>query len=116
MGPNYAVWWDDGDGLPTPLALPVVDAITGELATLRVDAWKVACGDYWDLNTGQSSDWGCTHQVVLAVSEENDHLTSGREYRSPGSSPLVVDGRKWHEPEAGLVQATYAFEIVYTAP
>ena len=106
-----------GGGGPTPLSLPVIDEEGGSATTLSVDSWKKACGDLWELNTGQAADWGCSHSVLLQVSElGNEHLESGHVYRSPGSSPLVVRAVRWHQPGAGTILATFAFEVVYTAP
>ena len=117
IGPTTRVWWDDGDDLPTPLTVPVVDVLTGEPASLRLDAQKEACGSRWDLNSGQAADWGCSHHVVLRVAAEgNEDLMAGHTYRSPGSHPVVIEGRRWHDPNAKQLIGTFAFEIQYTVP
>ena len=114
MGPNWSLWW--GGSGPTPLSVPVVDEQSGAVTSLSVDSWKKACGDLWDLNSGQASDWGCSHSVLLRLSATgNEHLEPGHSYRSPGSSPLVIRGIRWHQPGAGTVLGTFAFELSYTA-
>jgi hypothetical protein len=113
MGPAGSLWW--GGDEPTVLRVPVVDEDSGAVVTLMLDSWKEACGSRWELNSGQTSDWGCDHAVVLRVAEEgNDALEVGRTYRSPGSSPLVVTAYRWHQPGAGQVLQTLAFEFVYS--
>ncbi len=117
IGPTNAVWWDDGVPGGTLLYVPMVDDDTGEALTVTLEAFKVACDDYWDLNTGQASDWGCTHVPYLSVAAEgNEALESGHTYRSPGSTPLVLHGMRWHEPAAWTLQRTFAFALTYTAP
>jgi hypothetical protein len=113
MGPSTSLWWG-GDG-PTVLRVPVADEDSGEVVTLVLDSWKEACGSRWELNSGQASDWGCDHAVVLRVAEAgNEALLDGHNYRSPGSSPLVVRAHRWHQPGAGEVLQTLAFELVYS--
>jgi len=113
MGPANSLWWG-GEG-PTVLRVPAVDDDSGEVVTLVLDSWKEACGSRWELNTGQVSDWGCDHAVVLRVAQEgNDGLSVGHTYRSPGSSPLVVSAYRWHEPGAGELLQTLALELAYS--
>lgn len=115
MGPTEREWW--GDSGPTVLRVPVLNEDTGAVETLVLDSWKEACGDRWELNTGQGAEWACSHAVVLRVAAGgNEFLESGQSYRSPGSSPLVVTAHRWHQPNARLLLQTFAFEISYTAP
>jgi len=114
MGPTDRVWWDGDDIQLTP---PVVDQTTGEVTNIVLDAYKVACGDWWDFNTGQSADWDCDNYAVLYVSEkDNDHLTSGHTYTSPGSSPLIIEARRWHAPDAEELLETFALQVTYEVP
>jgi len=115
MGPADRIWW--GGSGPTILRVPVIDEATGEVAILVLNSWKEACGDRWDLNSGQVADWGCAHSIVLQVADSgNEALVSGHSYRSPGSSPLVTTAHRWHQPNARLLLDTFAFEFTYTAP
>ncbi len=117
MGPTTRVWWDDGVPGGTILSTTVVDTATGAVTTLYLEAWKRACGTDWDLNTGQSAGWGCTHQAYLEPAEgRNTHLESGHSYQSPGSRPLVLEARRWHDPGGQTLLATYALQLAYRHP
>jgi hypothetical protein len=116
MGPTGRAWWD-GSADPVQLTPPVVDQTTGTLTTLLLDAYKVACSDWWDFNTGQSATWTCENYAVLSVAASgNEHLVSGHTYTSPGSSPLVIEARRWHAPDAWEILDTFALQVEYTAP
>jgi len=114
IGPTERVWW--GGSGPTVLTVPVRDVDTDEPTTMRVDSWKLACGDRWDLNAGQSADWGCDHQVVMAMAETgNEHLVAGHSYQTTASDPVIIEGRRWHAPDAEALIHTFAFHLSYTA-
>jgi hypothetical protein len=116
MGPTWGDWWYASEWSHT-LWPTVVDLDTGDVTTLTVEAFKVACGDWWGFNTGQSADWNCDNQAVLYVSlEDNDHLVSGHTYESPGSSPLIIQARRWHAPGADTILAEFPLQVRYTAP
>ncbi|MGB0592363.1 MAG: M66 family metalloprotease [Myxococcota bacterium] len=115
IGPSTSKWWGDDTG--NLVTVPVQDAETGVMTTLSLRAHKVACGSWWEINTGQSADWGCSHAVNLALEPgANDALISGHTYQSPGSHPVVIKGIRWHEPNAGQVLKTLALSIRHTAP
>ena len=116
MGPTWGDWWNASESSHTLWPL-VVDQTTGEVTTLTLDAYKVACGDWWGFNTGQSSYWNCDNRSALYISAAgNDHLVSGHTYVSPGSSPLIVQARRWHAPGAGSILAEFPLRVHYTAP
>lgn len=116
MGPTWGDWWNASE-LSNTLWAVVVSDETGEVTTLTLDANKVACGDWWGFNTGQSADWDCDNQSVIVVNESaNNTLVSGQTYRSPGSSPLVIQARRWHAPNAGEILAEFPIRVTYTAP
>jgi hypothetical protein len=116
MGPTWGDWWNASEWSHT-LWPTVVDLDTGAVTTLTLEAFKVACGDWWGFNTGQAADWNCDNQAVLVVSlEDNGHLVSGHTYESPGSSPLIIQARRWHAPGAGAVLAEFPLQVRYTAP
>jgi hypothetical protein len=99
------------------LSVPIVDDATGEQLRMTVNSWKVACGSYWELNAGQSASWGCDHSVVMSMPETgNEHLNPGQTYRTAPSYPVIMEGRRWHAPDAGALIHTFAFDISYTAP
>ena len=99
IGPSGSKWWGDDSG--NLLAVPVVDQNTGDATVLALRAHKIACGTWWEINTGQSAEWGCTHKVHLQLEEgANDALVSGHTYSSPGSHPVVIKGIRWHQPNA----------------
>jgi hypothetical protein len=113
MGPTWRQWWSGGDN---NLYAPVVDEQSGALHTLRIHARKVACGDWWDFNTGQSN-WDCEYYANLTVNAgDNPWLVSGRTYKSPPSSPLVIIAERWHQPGARNVTGVFPLRVVFTAP
>ncbi|MEE2780109.1 MAG: M66 family metalloprotease [Myxococcota bacterium] len=112
MGPSTGEWWNGSHDL----FAPVIDTTTGLKTTLKIRGWKVACGDSWDFNSGQAN-WDCEYHAHLEVEEgANPQLTSGHTYVSPGSSPLVVIGKRWHKPNQGAVTGIFPLSITYTAP
>ncbi len=115
IGPAGSKWWGDGSG--NLIHVPVQDQETGEMKTLQLRAHKVACGDWWEINTGQSADWGCTHSAHLALEPDaNGDLVSGHTYASPGSHPVILRALRWHQPNAGQVLGVLALRIEHTAP
>jgi hypothetical protein len=115
IGPSSPKWWGDDSG--NLITVPVRDATTGTFTTLVLRGHKLACGSEWEINTGQSATWGCTHQVRLRLEPgANTELVSGHSYLSPPSSPVVIRGRRWHEPGSDAVLQTLALQFSYTAP
>jgi hypothetical protein len=115
-GPTWGDWWNPS-ALSNTLFPLVMDEDTGELFTLQLNANKVACGSWWGFNTGQSSEWNCDNIAALSISEEgNELLQSGHSYISPGSSPLIVQARRWHQPNASQIIEEFALSIKYTVP
>ena len=119
IGPTSGIWW--GDSSPTTLTIPVIDTSTAEASTITVNSWKKACnlgwGIWWNLNSGQVADSECDQSVYLDIpADQNEHLTSGRVYRSPDSHPVVFEGRRWHSPDSGAIVGTFVYSIEYTAP
>lgn len=115
IGPAGSKWW--GSNVGNVIHVPVQDQETGDLATLVLRAHKVACGDWWEINTGQSADWGCTHSVHLALEPDaNPGLLAGHTYVSPGSHPVVIKALRWHQPDAGQVLDVLALRVQHTAP
>jgi len=114
MGPTSRKWW--GDSGPTVLTVPMLEEGTNQLTTMKLDAYKLACGSQWEINAGQAA-WQCDHAIVLSASGDgNQHLSPGVSYRSPGSSRLVVDARRWHAPNAEQLLKTFAYDLHYVAP
>ncbi len=92
-------------------------SLADEQSPQDLRAHKIACGDWWGINTGQSADWGCTHKVHLQLEDgANSALVSGHTYVSPGSHPVVIKGLRWHQPNAGQVLGVLALEITHTVP
>jgi hypothetical protein len=115
IGPTERVWW--GGSGPTVLSVPVLDESTGEAVRMSVDSWKLACDTRWDLNAGQSADWGCDHSVVMEMADAgNEHLEAGHTYRTSTSYPVIIEGRRWHEPDAMALIHTFAFDLSFTVP
>jgi hypothetical protein len=113
MGPTGGSWWNGTHDLWAP----VIDQETGESYTLKLRAWKVACGSWWAFNAGQAN-WDCTYYAHIAVDEDsgNEFLESGHIYESPATAPLVVIGKRWHQPGAGTVTGVFPLQLTYTAP
>jgi hypothetical protein len=44
----------------------------------------------------------------------NEGLTVGETYTTSPSAPLVVDGRRWHAPDAQALIGTFALHLSYT--
>lgn len=116
IGPTERVWWDDGQDGPVVLNVPMLDEVSGQLVTLKVDAQQEACGARWDFHAGQGAG-NCSHHAVLNVSDTgNEDLVAGRTYRSPASMPLVIEGRRWHDPDARALIGVWALDLRYTVP
>ena len=118
VGPTTKEWW--GSNTFTPLNIPMVDTDTGEPTTIAVNSYKQTCnlgwGTLWTLNSGQVSD-PCTYQVRLEMPEAgNEHLISGHTYRSPGSQPIIFEGRRWHDPNSNAVVGRFIWQMEYTTP
>ena len=114
MGPTNRVWYGGSD--PTSLSVPMVDDANNALVSMKLEAEKEACGTRWELNSGQAVN-SCSHAAVLRIATTgNEQLVSGHTYRSPGSSPLVVEGRRWHQPNAEALIERFAYSLVYQAP
>jgi hypothetical protein len=115
MGPTQRVWWNDNEAGPTRLTAPMVDQVTDEVATVVIRAQRETCnGELLDLNVGRV-DRNCEHRVILWVEPDNNpDLVEGRTYRSSPTDLLVLDGRRWHEPNAEALVGTFAFELQYT--
>ncbi len=111
-GAQTRIWWGGGDA--TELTVPVVDA-AGDATFLRIDAYNDNAGSRRSFNAGRSAD-GSPHRFVLRVATANDHLRSGETYRTLASSPLVIEGRRWHEPDAQRKLSEVAIAITYRAP
>jgi hypothetical protein len=115
IGPSGSKWWGDDTG--NLVTVPVQDQDTGEVTVLSLRAHKVACGSWWEINTGQSADWGCSHSVNLDLEPgANDGLISGHTYQSPGSHPVIIRGIRWHEPNAGQILTVLALSLRHAAP
>jgi len=115
IGPSGSHWWGDNTG--NIVTVPVVDVDSGDPATLVLRAHKIACGDWWGINTGQSANWGCTHKVHLQLEDgANTDLVSGHTYSSPGSHPVIIKGVRWHQPNTGQVLKILTLDITHTAP
>ena len=115
IGPSTAKWWGDDSG--NLIYVPVRDVETGESTTLTLRGHKLACNSQWEINTGQSADWGCTHQIRLRWEPgANESLISGHSYVSPLSAPVIIRGRRWHQPDAGGILQTLALSFSHTVP
>ncbi len=112
LGPTERVWWDDGIPGPPLVVVQVVDD-DGRSTDLVLEAEQEACESRWDLHAGRGAG-ECEHRVVLRVAADgNDHLIAGRTYRTPPSGPLVIEGRRWHAPDARRLEGVFAFAIEY---
>ncbi len=115
IGPADRVWWNDPNPGAPRLRVPVVNASTGVADTLNVRAQHQSCGnDRRDFHAGEASR-NCAHNAVLWVDgADNAHLQAQQMYRTPGSAPLVIDGRRWHAPNGRAIVDTIALELTYT--
>jgi len=130
VGPTDRVWW--GDAGPTRLSLLVV-GVDGEPATLVIQAQRIldvpeggsssCAGGYTlgaanpiELNAGRVKNV-CSHKVqIWAEAADNAALVPGQTYQTPLSTPLVLDARRWHDPEADLTIGTLYLHISYSVP
>jgi hypothetical protein len=46
----------------------------------------------------------------------NEHLVPGHTYRTAASYPVIMEGRRWHAPDAMALIHTFAFDIKYRVP
>ncbi len=118
IGPTNREWW--GSNTHTPLTIPMIDVDTGDATTITIQSYKQTCnlgwGTLWTLNSGQTAD-SCTYQVRLEMPDSgNEHLVSGHTYRSPGSQPIVFEGRRWHGPNANSLVGRFVWQLEYVAP
>ncbi len=112
VGPTERVWW--GGAGPTPLRVAVLEEGTQTAATLLVHAQQEACGQRWDLHAGRGAG-NCEHRVVLQVADAgNEALQPGRTYTTPASAPLVIEGRRWHAPDARRLEGVHVFSLTYS--
>ena len=109
MGPTSPKWWNGG---AKHLYAPVIDQDDDSLHTLEIRAWKIGCGT-WDFNTGQGVDVCETYAKLTVEDGANDWLVPGHTYITPGSSPLVIIHKGWHQKSTF---ATYPLKLHYTAP
>ena len=113
IGPSSRMWWGTWDGW-TELSVPVVNTSTGENTILYVTAQQDELGSRWEMNAGRSAGNNQHHVVVQVLPNMNTHLTPGQEYTTPQSSPLLIDGHRWHDPDAEDLISTFAFSLTYT--
>ena len=138
VGPTGRVWW--GTATPTQLsvrvfALDPIGAPTGAPLALVVRAQRTSarpaacaagallpgCAQSCDtarvqLDAGRLAN-DCAHRVVLWVDEtDNAHLPAARVYETPAPSPLILDAKRWHNPEAQRVIGTLFLLVRYYAP
>ncbi|MEZ4269223.1 MAG: M66 family metalloprotease [Myxococcota bacterium] len=117
IGPTAGVWWDDGIPGPTALSVPVYETTTGAAATVVVHAQNDECGtSSYDLNAGRVAN-SCLHRPLffLPTGDAVSQPPSGT-WRTAPSAPVLLDARRWHAPQSGRVEASYAFEFTYVAP
>ena len=138
IGPTGRVW----RGIDTPTLLRVrvfgldsSGSAVGEAVTLVVRAQRTyakpaACAAGASLPgctqscaaTRVQLDGGrgrndCAHLVFLWVSaDDNMDLPEGRVYETPAPSPLILDAKRWHEPDANAVIGTLFVHLRYHAP
>ena len=114
VGPNSRVWWNDSDPEPIILRVPAKSTTTGQDTYLNIRAQHQSCGNSRrDLHAGEASR-DCAHEVVLFMNgSDNLHLTSGQQYITYDSMPLVIDGRRWHEPNNHDLVGTVAVQVIY---
>ena len=114
VGPSSRVWWNDSDPNAPLLTVPVKNVASGQQTVLYVRAQHQSCGsDRRDLHAGEASR-NCAHEVILFVdSSDNPQLVMGEMYETNDSMPLVIDGRRWHEPNNHELVDTVAVKIMY---
>lgn len=116
VGPTERVWWDDGQpGTGTTLRVPVWDTQTQELKTLRLWAEHQVCDQaLFDFHAGEASR-DCPHRVLLRLAEQgNEGFQPGRTYQSPPSAPLLIEARRWHDPDGRALVQTFALNLSYS--
>jgi hypothetical protein len=75
---------------------------------------REACGRRYDLHAGRGAG-NCEHRAILWVEpEDNPMLMPGATYRTPASAPLILEGRRWHDPGARALLGTFALDLEYT--
>ncbi len=108
VGPTSRVWW--GDGEATPLRVQLRNE-AGETAVLRLLAYNEICGgDRITFNAGRGVN-NCPHRAVLFVDPEGNDGLAGGLWRTPPSSPLVIEARRWHDPDGQALLAVYALDL-----
>lgn len=112
VGATSRVWWGNWDG-STPLTVPVIDEASGAPALLHLIAQQEENGSRWEMHAGRSAGENQHHLVLRVDTNNNDDLTPGRTYITPGSTPLVIEARRWHDPDGQALLETFAFEVMY---
>ena len=87
----------------------------GTMAIVIVDALHVQCDNtFLDFHAGRGAD-ACQHQAILSIDPEyNPELVPGERYETPASTPLVIDARRWHDPNGQAILETYYLKLTYT--
>jgi hypothetical protein len=116
VGPTDRVWWEDDIEGPTSLYLPVFDD-AGREAIAHLHGQQESCGERWDMHAGRGATSDCTHAVVLSLAPDGHvGMQSDVTYRSDPSMPLVIEGRRWHDPGGTALIGTFAFEVTVQGP
>ncbi|MFT6400331.1 MAG: hypothetical protein ACJAYU_005102 [Bradymonadia bacterium] len=109
VGPTSRTWWGTSD--PSMLRVRVQGS-DGAPHTLNVAAWNTACGSTWQFNAGRGAG-DCAHQAVLQVRPADNPTLPRGSYSTYDSAPLVIEARKWHEPDSGGLLDAWGLEVTY---
>ncbi len=116
VGPTERVWWDNGEpGTGTTLRVPVLNTQTQQPHTLHLWAEHQVCDQsLFDFNAGEASR-DCNHRVLLRLADQgNEGLQQGQTYQSAPSAPLIIEARRWHDPNGRALIQTFALDITHT--
>jgi hypothetical protein len=113
IGPTSRIWWGNWDGW-TELQVPVINTETREPTTLHLLAQQEELGSRWEMHAGRSAGDNQHHLVLQVDYSANDHLVIGQTYVTPDSAPLIIEGRRWHDPEGQKLIDSFVLDVQYT--
>jgi len=118
IGPTDRVWWG---GASTTLNVPLHSSCDPQGAPIIATfvAQQEGCTDTWQMNAGRGAS-ECAHELVLTLDStantwRSDSTLDGCELRTHPVSPVIIEARRWHAPEANKLLGEVTIEVISAA-